>query len=109
MTAYMAPGYQTVEEIVASQWLTTVEEMHTKKRNGDVAEARQVVMWYAHERRGYSFFMAGKIFGKNHATAIHARNTVNNLIETDRNFRGRLETVLRHIEKINAKLGFELK
>jgi chromosomal replication initiation ATPase DnaA len=53
--------------------------------------------------------MAGKIFGKNHATAIHARDTVNNLIETDRNFRGRLETVLRHIEKINAKFGFELK
>lgn len=55
MTAYMAPGFKSVEEIVASQWFTTVEEMHTKKRYMDVAEARQVVMWYAHERRGIRF------------------------------------------------------
>jgi len=105
----MAPGYQTVEEIVASQWFTTVEEMHTKKKNRDVVDARNIVMWYAHERRGYTFNTAGKIFGKNHATAIHARNTVNNLIETDRNFRERFNAVLHQIEKIGAKMGFELK
>ena len=109
MTAYMAPGYQTVEEIVASQWLTTVDEMHTKKRYRDVAEARQVVMWYAVNRMGYTYNRAGNIYDRNHVTAMYGIKTVNNLIETDRNFRGRLETVLRHIEKINAKLGFELK
>lgn len=105
MTAYMAPGYQTVEEIVASQWFTTVEEMHTKKRDRDVAEARQVVMWYAVNRMGYTYNRAGNIYDRKHVTAMYGIKTVNNLIETDRNFRERFETVLRHIEKIGVKLN----
>lgn len=105
MTAYMAPGYQTVEEIVASQWFTTVEEMHTKKKNRDVVDARNIVMWYAVVRRGYTFNAAGKIFNRDHVTAINGVRTVNNLIETDRNFRERFEATLRHIEKIGVKLN----
>lgn len=105
MTAYIAPGYQTIEEIVASQWFTTVEEMHTKKKNREVVDARNIVMWYAVNRLGYTFNAAGKIFDRKHDTAIFGIRTVNNLVETDRNFRERFEATLRHIEKIGVKLN----
>lgn len=105
MTAYLAPGFKSVEEIVASQWFTTVEEMHTKKRDRDVAEARQVVMWYAVNRMGYTYNRAGNIYDRNHVTAMYGIKTVNNLIETDRNFRERFEATMRHIEKIGLKLN----
>ena len=37
---------------------------------------------------GYSTPRIGKFFGKDHATVLHACNTVCDLMDTDRSFRG---------------------
>ncbi len=40
-----------------------------------------------------SFASSGEIYGKDHATCIHAINTINNLIETDKIYRDTTEEV----------------
>ena len=65
------------------------ELMKSKTRKREVVQARQIAMFYAKNMTKASLATIGaQCGGKDHATVLHAYRTVNNLIETDKQFRG---------------------
>lgn len=107
MTAYIIPGILAPEEIIAKQWGTTIAEMQSRSRKRHVVEARQVAMWYMMTRQAYTEAQAAHVFGRDHATAHHAKMTVYNLMSADREFKAKTKAVVGTLEKINAKLNNE--
>ena len=58
------------------------------KRTREIAQARQIAMYLGRNHTKTSLAAIGaQIGGKDHATVLHACNTVTDLIETDRNFK----------------------
>lgn len=104
MNAYAIPGIQriSIEAIVASIWRIDVNLLSKKTRKREVVEARQVLMKYRNENLKMSLAQASKPYGKDHATAIHAIKTVNNLLETDSNFRVKYELFLERAKQPNT-------
>lgn len=71
----------------------------TRKR--EIVLARQVAMHSLWRNTKMSLGQIGMCIGdKDHATVLHAKNTVNNLYETDRRFKGEynhLSTILQEV------------
>jgi chromosomal replication initiation ATPase DnaA len=66
---------------------TTIEELKSKRRDRDLfVIPRQVGMWWLKNNTKKSLRLIGEVFGKDHATALHAIKTINNLIDTDKEF-----------------------
>jgi hypothetical protein len=66
---------------------TTIEELKSKKRNRNLfVVPRQVGMWWLKNNTKKSLRLIGEVFGLDHATALYAVKTINNLIDTDKAF-----------------------
>jgi hypothetical protein len=65
----------------------SIEDLQSKKRDRDLfVTPRQVGMWWLKNNTKKSLRLIGEVFGKDHATALHAIKTINNLIDTDKEF-----------------------
>jgi chromosomal replication initiator protein len=69
--------------------------MNTKTRKREIVEARQVAMYYLYKLiNGISLKSVGELFGgRDHSTVIHARQTVEDLMTTDKAYRAKIEEV----------------
>ena len=77
-----------IQEIVSEYFQLTVEELQSKTRKRHVVQARQLAMFFAKKYTKLSLANIGKYIGKrDHATVLHAWKTVDNLNETDKQFR----------------------
>lgn len=75
---------------------------YTKSQKRDVVFARQLSMYFGCKLTKYSLMKIGSYFGKDHATVLHAKKTINNLVETDRLIRSDVYQINKNIlEKIN--------
>lgn len=74
--------------------------LDSSKRTRDVAQARQIAMYFCkHYTKAPLTTIGAAIGGKNHATVLHACKTVANLRETDKMFSQLLEDLEREINK----------
>ncbi len=70
-----------------------------RSRNREIVQARHVGMYFSKKLTGHSLATIGRYFGgKDHSTVIHACRCVENLMETDPNFRETLKRIHREIE-----------
>ena len=77
-----------IQEIVSEYFQLSVEELQSKTRKRYVVQARQLAMFFAKKYTKLSLASIGKLIGKrDHATVLHACKTVDNLNETDKQFR----------------------
>jgi len=68
--------------------------MNTKTRKREVVEARQVAMYYLKSLTIMTLREVGELFGgRDHSTVIHARQTVEDLMATDKAYRAKIEEV----------------
>ena len=78
-----------IQKVVSDYFDMPIELMKSKTRKREVVQARQIAMFYAKNMTKASLATIGaQCGGKDHATVLHAYRTVNNLIETDKQFRG---------------------
>lgn len=78
-----------IQKVVSDYFDMPIELMKSKTRKREVVQARQIAMFYAKNMTKASLAAIGaQCGGKDHATVLHAYRTVNNLIETDKQFRG---------------------
>jgi chromosomal replication initiator protein len=62
-------------------------------------QARQVAMFFSKNLTKSSLATIGlQIGGKDHATVLHACKTVNNLIETDKQFKNQIEEIEKKLK-----------
>ncbi|MBK7945485.1 MAG: chromosomal replication initiator protein DnaA [Flavobacteriales bacterium] len=81
-----------IQKVVCDYFDLPIELLKSKTRKREVVQARQIAMYFAKKMTTSSLANIGAhCGGKDHATVLHACRTVNNLSETDKQFRGYLE------------------
>ena len=62
----------------------TREEILGKKRNKELVEPRQICIYLMWKNLNIPMSSIGKIFNRDHTTAIHARDKINELVKSDK-------------------------
>ncbi|MDR0414244.1 MAG: chromosomal replication initiator protein DnaA [Prevotellaceae bacterium] len=76
-----------IYKTVCDYFRIPVDSVQSKTRKREIVQARQIAMYFSKSMTKTSLASIGaQIGGKNHATVVHACKTINNLMETDRNF-----------------------
>lgn len=87
-----------ISKVVCDYFSMSVDALQAKTRKREIVQARQIAMYFSKSLTKYSLASIGSQIGsKDHATVLHACKTVNNLKETDKNFR-------QYVEEIEKKL-----
>lgn len=87
-----------IQKVVCDYFNLPIELLKSKTRKREVVQARQIAMFFAKQLTKSSLANIGAhCGGKDHATVLHACKTVNNLIETDKRFRGYISDLEKKI------------
>jgi chromosomal replication initiator protein len=79
---------ERIQTVVCEFFKISKEMLLSKTRKREIVQARQIAMYLGRSLTKTSLAAIGaQIGGKDHATVLHACNTVSDLIETDRNFK----------------------
>ncbi|HEX4886437.1 MAG TPA: chromosomal replication initiator protein DnaA, partial [Luteibaculaceae bacterium] len=90
-----------IQKVVCDYFELGIDQMKSKTRKREVVQARQITMYFAKKMTKSSLASIGAhCGGKDHATVLHACRTVNNLSETDKQFR-------KYLEDLDKKLTIQ--
>ncbi len=88
-----------IKQTVSDYFDMDLETLQSKTRKRHIVQARQIAMFFAKKYTQVSLASIGSQIGKrDHATVLHACKTVDNLVETDKQFK-------KYVEEINARLS----
>lgn len=91
-----------IQKLVCEYFTISIEDVKSKTRKREIVQARQIAMFFAKDLTKASLKNIGSHFGnRDHSTVIHACQTVNDLIETDKKFRYDVDELSKRI-KINT-------
>jgi len=79
-------------QVVSEYFNTDENSILSNTRKREIVQVRQVAMYFAKQLTKMSLKSIGARLGKkDHATVLHAINTVNDLMQTDRRFKNQIE------------------
>lgn len=88
-----------IQKVVCDYFDLPLEAINSKTRKREIVQARQLAMYFAKKHTKASLATIGLHCGnKDHATVLHACRTVNNLIDTDKQFRIYVEELDKKIK-----------
>ncbi|MCF6350880.1 MAG: chromosomal replication initiator protein DnaA [Flavobacteriaceae bacterium] len=88
-----------IQKVVSKYFEMDVTTLQSKTRKRHIVQARQLAMFFAKRLTKASLASIGSQIGsRDHATVLHACKTVNNLTDTDRQFR-------TYVEELTKKLS----
>nr|WP_320022465.1 chromosomal replication initiator protein DnaA [uncultured Draconibacterium sp.] len=88
-----------ISKVVCDYFSMPVDTLQTKTRKREIVQARQIAMYFSKSLTKYSLASIGAQIGsKDHATVLHACKTVNNLKDTDKNFRQFVEDIEKKLK-----------
>jgi chromosomal replication initiator protein len=92
-----------IQRLVGDHLNISIELIKSKTRKREVVQARQISMFFSKKLTNSSLSVIGKHFGnRDHSTVIHACQTVNDLVETDKEY----SNLMNELQKIiNINLG----
>jgi len=64
-----------------------------RKRTKEISEARQVVWYFLTRRRIMTYEELGKIFNRNHATALHGVRKIEGYVEFNKDFAEKIRLI----------------
>ena len=77
-----------IQKVVCDYFSIPVDMINSKTRKREIVQARQLAMFFSKKMTKSSLASIGLHCGnKDHATVLHACRTVNNLIDTDKQFK----------------------
>lgn len=77
-----------IQKIVSDYFQMDTETLRSKTRKRNIVQARQLAMFFAKKYTKSSLASIGSQIGdRDHATVLHACKTIDNLIETDKEFK----------------------
>ena len=88
-----------IQKVVCDYFNLPSDAISSKTRKREIVQARQIAMYFAKSMTKLSLATIGsQIGGKDHATVLHACKTVNNLIDTDRQFKGFIDEIEKKLK-----------
>ena len=98
-TAPTGLSINTIQHAIASEWGITVEGLKSKTRTKTLTIPRQAAMYLCRELLSLQLVEIGNAFGgRDHSTVIHSLERASSLLETDTDFRTRVESVKQMLE-----------
>ena len=92
---------ELIQKVVSKYFDMDVATLQSKTRKRHIVQARQLAMYFSKRMTKASLASIGSQIGKrDHATVLHACKTVDNLSETDKQFR-------KYVEELRQKLTFQ--
>ena len=89
---------QKIKDTVSEYYNVKKELIQSASRKREIVQARQVTMFFIKKHTELSLSQIGSQVGnRNHATVLHACNTVKNYSDVDKGFRSDLEEIERLI------------
>jgi hypothetical protein len=83
-----------IEMVVCKYFHISPEHLSRNTRKRETVRARQIAMYFSKEMTKHSLDIIGLRFGgKDHCTVIHAVKTINNLIETEPDFKDQIKKI----------------
>ena len=106
MIAYL----KDIEKIICDGQVVDIELIYIKTRKREIVICRQLIMYFLKKfNRKQTLAEIGSVYGKDHATVLHAIKTVNNLIDTDKSFSCKVELYSKKIETIASFINEKLE
>ncbi len=88
-----------IQKVVCDYFNLPVDIINSKTRKREIVQARQLAMYFSKKHTKSSLATIGLHCGnKDHATVLHACRTINNLVETDKQFRTYVEDLDKKIK-----------
>lgn len=88
-----------IQRSVSEFFDVSIDSLKAKTRKKEIVVARQVAMYFAKEYTTYSLKTIGSHFGgRDHSTVIHAIQSVNDLIDTNRKFKTSIEELQKKLK-----------
>ncbi len=91
----------TIKRVVAEKYSVEVKELSSKKRNEAIAFHRQVAMYLACEMTDMVLKEIGEAFNREHATVLHAKDKIGQMVQTDPYFNETLNQIISKIKAVN--------
>lgn len=93
---------ESITSAVAEYFKLKPEALKEKSRKREIVQARQIAMYFSKECTKSSLKTIGLYFGgRDHSTVIHAISTVNDLCDTDKEFRRYVEELRKKFQNSN--------
>lgn len=70
-----------------------MERLYTKNRKRDVTVPRQVIMYLLRKNTSLSLKSIGQIFDRDHSSVCYAKDTVNDLMYSDKAFKAKVQAI----------------
>lgn len=83
--------------IVADHFGVSLDKMFSKDRHREITFARQVAMYLLRRKRRMTLKGVAAVFNRDHTTAIHSLQTVNDLMFTDPAIKNDVNLLLKKI------------
>jgi len=90
----------TISEFVSAQFQVSVQDMQSRTRKKGVVFPRQVAMYLSRVHTTDSLADIGKVFGRDHATVLHAIKVVSDRIARDASVSSQVELLNKKVKQI---------
>ena len=88
-----------IQKVVCDFFNLSPDLLQSKTRKREIVQARQIAMYFSKTLTKSSLASIGAMIGgKDHATVLHACKTVNNLMDTDKRFKGQIESIEKKLK-----------
>ena len=88
-----------IQKVVCDYFNIGVDLINSKTRKREIVQARQLAMYFSKKMTKASLASIGLHCGnKDHATVLHACRTVNNLVDTDKQFKAYVDELEKKIK-----------
>lgn len=93
--------YAKIDNIIANEFGTQPVLMRSRSKKREAVDARNTGMWWHLKNNSGSQEFISKIYGNfDRTTIIAANKKINNLLETDSIFKGKIDRILAEIEQL---------
>lgn len=91
---------EKIRDVVCEYFSLSVDAISTKSRKREVVQARQIAMYLSKNMTKNSLSSIGNTIGqRDHATVLHACKIVNDLMDSDKNFRTSVHEIEEKLKK----------
>jgi len=97
--AHREVSIEQIQKLVCEYFEVPVEMVKSKTRKREIVQARQISMYLAKSHTKSSLKSIGHFFGgRDHSTVIYACQTVQDLIDTDKQFKAYVQDILKKLK-----------
>lgn len=90
---------QAIQNLIGEEYDLRLEDFAARKRTHSIAFPRQIAMYLSRRLTGLSLPKIGEEFGgRDHTTVMHAFNKIEELIDTDQEFKATIDRLVEKLE-----------